>query len=728
MNQSATLPYSIAVPLERLRAVEGEATSEAIEALIGLHDGIVKTLAVLALPRYLAGYAAAGPRRPPLDAFMRAEFFAKRATRGGWAELLRALLEVHRETSSAFPMPDLLAFWFKKPERAAALSEEASLLMRLVSLQNDWANDTVAPADRPRVWAAQRAELERVVDALAFLGRYHLWVPLATSPAAAAGGAERFRVTEAVSCRGATLERVRTDILLRGPVRSGEELVLVREGSGEELMRLSPMMLPDVGTPAGTDDLFVYDHNRRSKLDAKRVVRLEYVGTRAKRPYAVAAGSASSDVLASFSEQLAPWLEVGEAEADRDGADSRFRAMPALVEDAAQNVLGRDDVFARLEEAAQSAGGNVALLVGGPGAGKTSALAAFVRSGRAVVAAVHLVGSDGGRDDPRLIVRALAAQVCERFDLRRSIPDDYASALTLFHEMLRERSESGERVVIVVDGLDEIRVGSSQGPDLTFLPSPIPAGVVFLASARPGPVAGRIERICNAPHALHAPHAQGAYEHIELGSLSQAHLLAVGRSLSPAMSEAELVRFTISASGNPLFLRALLGAPMASPGDSLPASLEVAFRELIDRVAGSVRIDAERALGLLAVARSGLSRRDLATLLAESPYKIGLLLRELRSWLRESDDRYLIAHARLREWVLTDAVAHDRAARLHGDVADLLASAARAATAVREDALADLPYHLEVAGRTGDLLILVDDAQLLARKAALERIHAHRGG
>src|SRR5262249_8532043 len=151
-------------------------------------------------------------------------------------------------------------------------------------------------------------------------------------------------------------------------------------------------------------------------------------------------------------------------------------------------------------------------------------------SGRAPSpAAVHLVGTDGGRDEPRLIVRALLAQLFARFAIRRSIPDEHAAALKLLHETLRELGESGKRVVVGIAGLDEIRRGASAAPELSLLPQSPMRGVVFVVSARPGDAEESLQK------------ARGL-QRIELAPLAKEHMLAAARAAAPAKTEAERAR------------------------------------------------------------------------------------------------------------------------------------------------------------------------------------------
>ena len=402
--------------------------------------------------------------------------------------------------------------------------------------------------------------------------------------------------------------------------------------------------------------------------------------------------------MQGFVELLRPWLapegaaQVGATETLAGGA--RFEGMAALVQARATGVVGREELFRVLDVAAASGLGRVVLVTGPAGAGKTAALSAYASRGDAgrapAVSAVHLVSPDLGRDDPRLIAQALLAELCARFDLRRAIPEDYGSAIAALHAALRDLGASSKRVVVVIDGVDDVRSGPAGTPELAFIPRAAMRGVVWVVSARPGSAVESIK-------------FERGVQTIELAPLAKEPLLALARKLGEGRPDAFLERAVEHVKGNPLFLKALLEAPADA---TIAANLEAAFRSLLDRAAQSAGVDAARVLGLLAVARSGLTRGDLTAMLGESPLAMTALARELRPWLDARGGRQVLFHERLRDWVLKEVLdAPARAVKLHGDVAERLA--AQSLTG-RSDALADLALHLEAAGRPTELLTLLD--------------------
>ncbi len=126
-----------------------------------------------------------------------------------------------------------------------------------------------------------------------------------------------------------------------------------------------------------------------------------------------------------------------------------------------------------------------------PGLGKTTFLAQLVRQRGWIHHFVELAPGEAGIVPAR---KNLAAQVMLAFELgaagRLALPDEAASRPDFLRNLLRQaagRRRKGERIVVVVDGLDE--AGTRPGENVLGLPRVLPAGVFFLVSTQPVPIA-----------------------------------------------------------------------------------------------------------------------------------------------------------------------------------------------------------------------------------------------
>jgi DNA polymerase III delta prime subunit len=684
------LPYMIAVPWSRLERLEstGAVEAERFEALVAVHTGILQTLALYAV----SSYVERGPRGRELDETLRSRLLGKPLSVGDWADLVDRVLEAYRKQPDRCAVPALVPFWFRASGKRTA---EAESIASFVRIRNDWAHGKLSDEGRSGLFQRYRRELESSLRALSFLQGYELLVPLR----AQAADEGRVHVDEAVSCRGTSLARRPIDVFMPAPIEVGEELVLV-EAANDSVLRLFPLVLSELGT-GGRDDLLVYERNRRANGSPGTIVRLDYVGVGTRAQVTVDRHSSAAFVLPLFAKRFAGWLTgAGGEKEELAQHDAVFRAMPELVEAAAKEIVGREELFQTIAAHTASARGQVLLLLGPPGLGKTTALAALSRR-LDMIAAVHLASASGGRDDPRLIARSLLAQLSLRFRISRPIPDGYGEALKIFHETLAELGEGGERLAVVIDALDEIRPAPDGSPDVALIPDPVPPGVLFVVSSRPGDAARSIL-------------SRSSTEAIELTPLSEIDSLELAKKVAPEKDEETLKAACGLAEGNPLFLKAVL---LLDEG-GLPSRIEEAFSRALRRAPPGV--DAERALLLLAIARFGLSRRDLARALQVSPYTAGKLLEALGPLLSVDGERFSPFHARFREWIGSELADRERLRAAHAQIADLLRSDLASG---RVDALLHLPHHLEQADRYVEVLELIDSGlvrRIAAESASLE--------
>ena len=306
--------------------------------------------------------------------------------------------------------------------------------------------------------------------------------------------------------------------------------------------------------------------------------------------------------------------------------------------------------------------------------------------------------------------------------------DDLRNSLLRALEAVRARAG---RAVVVLDALDEL---DAAGAGLTFLPRSLPEGVRMVLSCRPDiPLATALrERL------------RGCLEERALEPLTEADF----RLLLERRLEAGVVRglqrvIDFGAvfrrlGGNPLFLHCVVddlgerwalaareGRPLTVSAESLPATLEAAFRGIYDRVRNQRPGEATAAEGrqrarllqLLCVAREPLELEQLAGLTAADDRP--LLLEELRDRVEEMSQWLLeVGRGRFKPWHqgLVDYVRRD--------VLGLAGVRSVEGTFCRwleaEGGLYPLRRrvsHLIAAGRAGDAAALLLDLPFLEAKA-----------
>jgi len=163
-----------------------------------------------------------------------------------------------------------------------------------------------------------------------------------------------------------------------------------------------------------------------------------------------------------------------------------------------EKFVGRAGLLTRLDQLlVDSETDRWVVITGGPGMGKSALLAAWLARRVAAGAVVphHFIRRGAyDWDDPAKLVGSLVAQLEDGFpELREEDADERMHPATRLARALSRVSENvlrprGERMVILIDGLDEYDppVGSSAGDPLAaFLPDALPPGMRLLCASRP---------------------------------------------------------------------------------------------------------------------------------------------------------------------------------------------------------------------------------------------------
>lgn len=180
------------------------------------------------------------------------------------------------------------------------------------------------------------------------------------------------------------------------------------------------------------------------------------------------------------------------------------------VRDLLKRFVGREEELAALEEriAGQRERGGYVPIVGDAGQGKSSIIAKLIEKQGIDDTAYHFVPSRAniGSEYQILLLRSLMARLLLKYDLpaRYVAGESYPILCDYFVKLLKEISEKQAQETIYIDGLDQLGMNKATGPDLSFLPDPLPPGIVIVVGTRPNEALRQLRRLASArePYSL----------------------------------------------------------------------------------------------------------------------------------------------------------------------------------------------------------------------------------
>ena len=218
-----------------------------------------------------------------------------------------------------------------------------------------------------------------------------------------------------------------------------------------------------------------------------------------------------------------------------------FAVQREAIEEQVRRFVGRASVLEILDRFLARKPRGYFIIRGGPGQGK-SAIACHLIKSRGWPH--HLINRTGGRSDVRLVLRSLIAQLVLIVGSEGPLPDSLAELAKAFEDLLARAAAKSGRVVLALDGLDELT--EETGPDPPFLvTSGLPAKVYVIVTARPG---DRLDSLLQSLHST--PH-----ELYDLGPLEPDEIGIILRDRRPDLDDAKIALAANASKGNPLFLR-----------------------------------------------------------------------------------------------------------------------------------------------------------------------------
>ncbi|HEY0994279.1 MAG TPA: AAA family ATPase, partial [Kofleriaceae bacterium] len=371
------------------------------------------------------------------------------------------------------------------------------------------------------------------------------------------------------------------------------------------------------------------------------------------------------------------------------------------------------------------------VVTGGPGMGKSAILSAWLARHEAFGRVpYHLIRRQvADWDQPEVIAAALAAQIEAMFPALRDAdakPD--RRLLELLGRVSRQLG-AADRLVVVVDGLDETRAEPGENPLPRFLPHTLPPGIRFLCATRP-----------TDPH-LPWLQARGPVCRLDLDDPTWAasndaavrgFWTAVAPRYQPALSDQTIAEAIERAEGNVMHAVMLHEALRQLPAerrrvDRIPTGLRALISSIWDIISREDSVC--HGLGLLCAAREALSLELLAELAGWKHADKKRFVRDARQLLLEEPASWADAAAfRPRhDWVreaITDDLGASAMREHHATLSRALAIwPARSEATARRYALRHTLTHRIEAGDCASAVALASDLGFLEAKCRELGVH-----
>lgn len=317
-----------------------------------------------------------------------------------------------------------------------------------------------------------------------------------------------------------------------------------------------------------------------------------------------------------------------------------FGTTPLLMDRLLSRYVDRSDVPEAIDTLMKSRPSGSLWIVAGPGAGKSSVLAAIVQQYEAVH---HFVSQSEGRNIQAAILRSLIAQVLTYMEADE-LPetDDDLLPQQLANLLVRQalQSRTPGPLVIVLDAIDELGDEEAINRFLKALPQELPSGSYIVMSSRP------------LPPGIAVP-AGGKKFELKPLSVGDIRHVALKHDLpaDPKSCEAAFV----ASRGNPLFAVWALTLLRDQPTLSLAAG--DGFENIISPILAGPMMsdradDLAQVLAVLATAQKPLDLSSLSTVTGLRRIRTRTVIDSVSSVLSISGGEVALGHQTVRDYLL----------------------------------------------------------------------------
>jgi tetratricopeptide (TPR) repeat protein len=368
------------------------------------------------------------------------------------------------------------------------------------------------------------------------------------------------------------------------------------------------------------------------------------------------------DVLAKLLDRIERY-DLQPPTGDGERLSARLKGRLQFLFEAHSLFGGREEQLDELDRFVKDRPGGYAFVTGLSGFGKTALLVNWVRRLQEQNQNIcyHFISRLRDRlPSEGFTMRNLCQQLAAYHLLTGTLPENRDELRSLFPELLHFPAHEGEKLIVVLDGLDE---ADGWSPEPEDFPSPLPGGVYFVFSAR---------EIRDHDWLASLKLSPGEVKKLTLKTMGEgeiAHLLrAAGEASARWADDSDFVSEMLTRSkGDPFYLHYLIQdvanrdiASLEELSDQ-PEGIDDYFETWWAQITEALGNESVKyLLGYLVVSKGGLTRADLADISSDDPLDSLVvdpaILRLQRFVLGDEKLGYRLCHDRFKDWVTQNKI------------------------------------------------------------------------
>ncbi|KAK3736404.1 hypothetical protein QZH41_017906 [Actinostola sp. cb2023] len=199
----------------------------------------------------------------------------------------------------------------------------------------------------------------------------------------------------------------------------------------------------------------------------------------------------TNDVYEKMTTMISDGIAENETADTREAVAEEIFQHLSFCQKKCQAFFGRGDFLELIKTRLLNKDNRAVVLYGESGCGKTSLMAKVTTAVKSwfedemVVVVCRFIGTSPASSSIRVLLRNVCQQLCKISGNTADIPEDMKSLTEFFPECLEKAAEKLDKVVLVLDSLDQLSVDDS-GRLLDWLPRNLPYNVYIVLSTLPG--------------------------------------------------------------------------------------------------------------------------------------------------------------------------------------------------------------------------------------------------